>query len=251
MFELHTERDIRHFSEQKPNVISAAVQSEQVTDANETPQLLSGLDCVTWLPYAAKLYHISPRIEDYILVVTPICPSDIPNRNGIGFPLNELTRFQEPPVARMAYKTWSGCPVHYEHANEDHTKAYGVILDTSLHKVSGYGQGKLWKVMGLLAIDRLKYPKMAERILHNEVNTYSMGALVDSFSCSHCGEPMSEKSYCQHLNPRNEIDWQALPNYRGPTSLAFRNSHGIQGIETSIVESPAWSTALSDHILTR
>lgn len=189
MFELHSGE--RHFSEQKPNVITAAQVSERVTDVNTDPELVN-LDALTWLPYAAKLYHTSPNIEDYILVVTPICPSDIPNRNGIGFPLNELTRFQEPPNARMAYKTWTGCPVHYEHANEDHTAAYGIIFDTSLHKVSDYGQGKLWKVMGLLGIDKKKYPKMAQRVMDGDINTYSMGALVDNFTCSCCGEPMTE-----------------------------------------------------------
>lgn len=233
------------------NMTIASTALEPAVDAEDDPRLLQNLDYATWLPFAAKTYDISPNIDDYVLVVTPICPSDIPNRNGIGFPLAELTKFQPPPISRMAYKAWTGCPVHYEHKNDIHTDAYGVILDASLHKVTGYGMGKLWKVMGLLAIDKRKYPKMAQRILDNEVNTYSMGAYVDEFSCSYCNAPMEEDRYCNHVNPKNDIDWSEVKDYDGRAHLAFRNAHGISPIETSIVESPAWTTALSDHILTR
>lgn len=232
------------------NVVIAN-QSVSVVDAEKDPSQLQALDYPTWLPFAAKVYKISPKIEDYILVTTPICPSDIPNRNGIGFPLNELTAFQPPPISRMAYKAWAGCPVHYEHKNEIHEDAYGVILDASLHKVSGYGGGKLWKVMGLLAIDKYKYPEIARRVAAGDVNTYSMGAYVDSFSCSYCNSPMTKTQYCGHIHPNNDIDWREFQDFDGSRHIAFRNAHGISPIETSIVESPAWTTALSDHILTR
>lgn len=243
-----------HFNPNKEhreaNVVVANT-SVSVTDAQEDPRLLQSLDYETWLPFAAKTYQISPNIDDYLLVVTPICPSGIPNRNGIGFPLEELTKFQPPPISRMAYKAWAGCPVHYEHKNDVHEDAYGVILDASLHKVAGYGRGKLWKVMGLLAIDKHKYPEMAQRVADGDVNTYSMGAYVDTFSCSYCKAPMTKTHFCNHLHPSNEIDWKEFKDYDGTSHVAFRNAHGISPIETSIVESPAWTTALSDHILTR
>lgn len=238
-----------HYSEQKPNVVTAA-DTGHVIDIKDNQQIHS-LDYPTWLPFAAKLYEISPNIEDYIIISVPICPSDLPNRNGIGFPIAELTKFQPPPVSRMAYKAWAGTPLHYDHVNEIHKDAYGVVLDASLHKISGYGNGKLWKVMGLAALDKTKYAKMARRVLDNEINTYSMGAMVDSFTCSYCKEPFSEKSYCSHLNPKNDIDWQSVRDHDDSQHLAFRNAHGINPIELSLVESPAWTTALSDHILTR
>lgn len=242
----------------KPNVLITSSEASVIEEESELERdTLIKLDYPTWLPFAAKLYEISPDIEDYILVNTPICPSDLPNRNGIGFPLAELTRFIEPPVSRMAYKAWSGCPVHYEHKNEIHKDAYGVILDASLHKVTGYGGGKLWKVMGILAIDKKKYPKMAERVRTGEVNTYSMGALVDRFTCSYCGTELTKHSHCHHINPgrvkdylSETLDWNPILNYDNTKHIAFRNAHGINPIETSIVESPAWTTALSDTILT-
>lgn len=227
-------------------------RAEQTTDAEKDQSLVHTLDYATWLPFAAKSYHISPRIEDYILVTTPICPSDLPNRNGIGFPLEELIKFQPPPIARMAYKAWAGCPVHLEHDNEDCTKAHGIVLDASLHKITGYGNGKLWKVMGLLAIDKNKYPDIAAKVLSGELNTYSMGALVDGFSCSFCGSPITKKEYCQHVRGPDVVNWNVVTDpFSMGKHLAYLNAHSITPIEVSIVADPAWTTALSDTILTR
>lgn len=241
-----------HIEKRKPDTnIFAAQQVVQVTDVEKDPGLVHNLDYPTWLPFAAKTYKISPNIEDYILMVYPICPSDIPNRNGIGFPLQELTRFQPPPVSRMAYKAWTGTPLHYDHQNEVHEEAYGVILDSSLHKITGYGGGKLWKVMGLIGLDRKKRPQMAERVLDGDINTGSMGALADKFTCSVCGVEMTKDQSCHHLDPNSDIDWQEVRGAEGRRRIAFRNAHFLSPIEYSLVESPAWVPALSDHILMR
>ena len=200
------------------------------------------------MPFAAKVYKISPRIEDYIIVNTIICPSDIPNRNGIAFPSKELATFHPPPMNRMSYKAWTGCPIHLEHDNEVHEKAYGVILDSSMHKVAGYGGGKLWKVMGLNAIDKNKYPDVAMKVLKKEINTYSMGALVDYFTCGYCGTECSSKRVCPHITSPSNVNWKQYRDYDGSSHLAFLNAHGIQPIECSIVADPAWAPALSDEV---
>jgi hypothetical protein len=159
----------------------------------------------------------------------------------------------EPPINRMAYKGWIACPVHYEHKNEIHRDAYGVVFDVYLSPVVGYGRGKLWKVMAVIGIDKTKNPTMAERIRKNEVNTYSMGALVDSFTCSYCKTPASYKSHCHHIQMKKDdfvVNWRGIPDISGKRHIAFLNAHYISPIELSIVESPAWTTALSDTILT-
>lgn len=234
-------------------IIVASERSVEIMrpESAEAEAALQQLDFATWLPYAAKLYNINPDIRAYVLATIPICPSDIPNRNGIGFPLAELLKFQPPPVARQAYKSWTGCPIHYEHRNEIHEDAYGVIFDTAMRPIKGYGGGKLWKVMGLIGIDRTKHPEMARRVVEGDINTYSMGALVDAFSCSYCGAELTKKSSCSHVSLNRDIDWNEVRSWDNKRHVAFRNAHGIQGIETSLVESPAWTTALSDHILTR
>jgi len=230
------------------NAVDSVGHSVEVMDAEKDKSLIMQLDYPTWLPFAAKEYHISPKIEDYIIVNTLVCPSELPNRNGIAFPTNELARFMPPPIARMAYKAWAGCPVHLEHDNEDHTKAYGVILDASFHKVSGYGNGKLWKVMGLLAIDKNKYPDIAQQVLTKEINTYSMGALVDSFTCGFCGSECTSKFCCRHITDIKDVNWTMQKDWDGTQHLAFLNAHGINPIECSIVKDPAWAPALSDEV---
>jgi len=228
--------------------VSDVQQGIDTADAEKDQGLLNGLDYTTWLPFAAKVYKISPKIEDYILVSTLICPSELPNRNGIAFPTAELAKFQPPPMNRMVYKAWAGCPVHLEHDNEVHERAHGVILDTSFHKVQGYGGGKLWKVMGLLAIDKNKYPDIAQQVLTKAINTYSMGALCDYFSCGYCGTECSATHVCPHIHSIKSVNWDVQRDYAGNSHLSFLNAYGISPIECSIVADPAWAPALSDEV---
>lgn len=142
-----------------------------------------------------------------------------------------------------------GVVVHNcEHDNEDPTKAIGVILDTSFQKVKGYGGGKVWKVMGLLAIDKTKNPEIARKVLEGKINTYSMGALVDYFTCSYCGAECSDRYTCSHIRSTKAVNWNKYRDFDGSTHIAFLNAHGIQPIEVSVVADPAWAPALSDQV---
>lgn len=230
------------------NVVDNVSKSVEVFDAEKDQSMLSALDYPTWLPFAAKVYKISSSIEDFVIVNTVVAPSELPNRNGIAFPTSELARFMPPPISRMAYKAWAGCPVHLEHDNEDHEKAYGVILDASFHKVQGYGNGKLWKVMGLLAIDKNKYPDVAQKVLTKQINTYSMGALVDSFTCGFCGVECTSKHCCNHITSIKDVNWKTQKDWDGSQHQIFLNAHGINPMECSIVADPAWAQALSDEV---
>lgn len=241
------------------------VADADASDGRELVQEFSGhydqggaapLDYKTWLPFAAQTYKISPDINDYVLSVTPICPADIPNRNGVGFPLAELKRFGAPPLNRMVYKAWAGVPLHREHDNEDPEKAFGVVLDASLHKISQWGGGSLWKVMGLVAVDKNKYPQIAQRVLDQDLDTYSMGAMSDYFSCSYCGTPVRYKDdkvihCCSHLRGSEEADivFYPLEDREGRKHVVYRNAHGLQPFELSLVEDPAWPIALGDTLL--
>lgn len=221
-------------------------------DVETLPQsVITHLDAKIWLPFAAKTYHISPRIEDYVLVPTPICPSDLPNRNGIGFPKGELVKFQAPPISRQVFKAWKGCPVHLEHDNEDCTKAYGVVFDTAFTRIKGYGNGQFWKVMGLAAIDKNKHPDIAQDFLERRRNTFSMGTTAESFSCSICNAPATDNifSNCAHIKTTKEVNWKPFVGADGVTRVAYLNAHDLSPIELSIVADPAWAPALSDHIL--
>lgn len=231
------------------DVYDAEKDKEKLEDfRRQSENPAAQLDYVTWLKFAAPTYNICPHIEGYIIVNTLVCPSDIPNRNGIAFPAKELARFLPPPTNRMAYKAWTGCPVHLEHDNEVHERAYGVILDSAMTKIHGYGGGKLWKVMGLLAIDKDKHPDIAQKVLTKEINTYSMGAMVDYFTCGYCGTECNSQHVCSHITSPKNVNWKEVRDYDGSSHLAFLNAHNIQPIECSIVADPAWAPALSDEV---
>lgn len=224
-----------------PNVKLSNVASAEAVDVEKigiTPQ--QKLDYETWLPFAAKTYKISPHPEAYIVVPVIIMTSDLVNRNGVAFPLQELVKFRPPPIARQAYKAWCSCPVHWEHDNENVEEAHGIVFDSVLRPLKGYGKNKLWKVVCLLGFDKDKYPDRVKKIATGEINTYSMGAWADYFTCSYCGEELGK---CHHLDPKANMDFY---EYQG--NLVFRNACGISPIEVSAVEDPAYTVALSDVV---
>ena len=206
------------------------------------------LDWLSWLPQAAKTYDCSSDPADYVFVPVPVCPTDLPNRNGVAFPYNELVQFC-PDLHQIVYKSWKGCPTYSEHKNDNPLLARGMVIDSTLRPVKGYGANKLYKVMALAGFDRSKFPDVAQRILSREGNAYSMGAYVREYTCSVCGHKLmyDEKtralSRCEHTNPRNKLDFQLKNGV-----LAFRNCHGISPFELSEVATPAWGLATSDVI---
>lgn len=203
------------------------------------------LDFNIWLPFAAKHMNISKDIKDYILVPVIIMPSDLPNRNGVGFPLSELVKFN-PEMGMQAYKTWKGKPTYYEHSNKDLLQAKGVIVDTYMRKFQGFGGGVIWKLVALLAFDRSKDPELCRRILLPEgnaerLNTYSMGAYVGKYTCSVCGR---DKGKCTHLSTTSKVNFHMVEDM-----LAYCLAMDIIGFETSAVETPAYTVAISDTVM--
>jgi hypothetical protein len=220
-------------------------EGKSVTDMDASS--IVSLDFQTWLPFAAKTYHISPDPHDYFIKPMIMMPTDIPNRNGISFPLAELVKFQPPPMNRQVYKSWVGTPIHIEHASEDCTTAIGVVIDTALRKIKGYGNDAHWKVFGLLAIDKTKDPAMAQKLISGEINTGSMGTMANSFTCSVCGAPATKNRFtnCSHIVSTEAVNWNPV-TFMGKEHIAHLNAHDLSPIEYSIVEAPAWSPALSD-----
>jgi len=231
------------------DVLPLQVPTEAPTDLAEMPGYLDRID-TSWLPFAAKTYHISPRLADYVVATIPLCPSDLPNRNGVAFPIAELVKYQPPPMNRQVFKAWAGCPCHLEHDNEDCTKAVGVIFDTSLRQIKNYGDGKHWAVMGLVGIDKLKCPELAQRFLTHQINTGSMGAMADSFTCAVCGAEASENHFtnCPHITSTKDVNW-SLVDHMGVKKIAYLNAHELSPIEYSWVADPAWVSCLSEVIL--
>jgi len=190
------------------------------------------------LPWLSKAMHISPNPEDYFMYPVPIMYSDLPNRNGVGFPLEELVKWNTE-LKCQGYESWRYAPMFTEHKSDDITTAIGVVADVSLQKIRGYGGGRLWKVMALAAIDRTKNVELARRVESGEINTYSMGAMVEGWRCSYCG---AGEGRCSHIDPNAPVTFYEL-NGR----LVYKQVFGIAGYEISVVEDPAYLTAISDH----
>ncbi len=227
--------------DKKVNVLLKA-EAAEATD-------ISKID-TSWLKLAAPVYKISPNLSDYVITTTILTISDLPNRNGIGFPLEELTKFQVPPNNHLAYKGWAKCPIFYNHHNQDNEKASGVVFDVQLRQIDGYNNNKLYKVIGVVGIDKTKNPELARRVANGEVNTYSMGALADYFTCSYCGALIDEEHTCSHINgTAANVNFERVVDYEGNTHIAFLNAHNLSPFELSVVEDPAWTAALSDVVL--
>lgn len=199
------------------------------------------LDAHIWLPKAAKHYRLSEDLRDYIVVPVPSIITSIPNTNGDSASFAQLTEFN-PEYGMMAYRTWVGKPTHVEHDNKDITKAKGVILDTYLRPLPRHP--KFAKLVKLMAFDRTKDSFLVNKILRNEVSTYSMGMWYSSYTCPICGQRVGKGigQPCAHTRPRR-------PTYQLPDGrLAYRQCEGLIGFETSVVMDPAYVVAQSDIV---
>lgn len=192
-----------------------------------------------WLEAAAPVYNISPNIKDYVVVPVIMFPSSLPNRNSVAFKLSGLSRFDHE-LGCLGYETWNRKPTFFNHANDDHTKAKGVIFDTRMTPMRGT---KIWKTVALAGYDRTRDPVLANNILSGNYNNYSMGASVGSYECAVCGHKPTKKDMgCEHIG----LDRRSMKIFnveRGPV-LAHYICDYIRGFELSCVHpTPAWAAA--------
>lgn len=191
-----------------------------------------------WLPAAAEVLDISPKLDDYVLAITVSMPSDLPNVNGLAFPFTTLTEWHPDDGCPM-YETWVGKPVCYEHDNDvagDSNRAKGIILDCTMAPLKGT-RGDIWKVIKLLAIDRTKDAILANDIATGNRRHYSMGANIVGATCSICGVDTLHKP-CAHLGAGGTT---RLKEYNG--LLAYKNAVYPVGLECSSVGVPAYYSA--------
>lgn len=213
---------------QNPHPITAEIAKAEIAEMERA------IGWELWLPFAAKELELSADPKDYLIYPVPIMYSDLPNRNGFAFPLQELVKWNVE-LGCQAYKGWSGMPMYKEHKSEEHKKALGIVLDTSLRRIKNYGMGKFWKVMALAAVDRNKDPERAERMEQGLLNTYSMGAMVDYCTCSYCDAVAGQ---CEHVSEDND----KIEFYEKNGRLVYKDVHGVKPYELSSVDDPAYGT---------
>lgn len=204
----------------------------------------ANIEANLWLPFAAKEYRLSGNLRDYVMIPVPILISDMPNTNGDSLSIQELLRFN-PDTGMQMFKSFRGKPTFLEHDNEDYTKAKGVILDAFIRPLKGFGKGKHWKLVLLLAFDRTKDPMLVDSILSGENNAYSLGFFFKSYTCSICNQRFGQgglRTPCSHTKPKR-------PPYRMMDGrLAYRRCEFATGFETSVVSNPAYVIAISHHV---
>jgi hypothetical protein len=231
------------FSVSRNGENNAKVSKATATIASNT---LNNKTIGRWLPKAAERYKISANLEDYVAVPVVIMPSDLPNRNGIAFPLKELTAFNPNPyVKQLGYETWVGSPSFEEHDNEDYTKAKGVVFSSALVKLPN-SVGNLYKVVCLVGFDRTKDSELYNLIKSGKRQSYSMGAWCEDYQCSICGKLHSEGT-CEHASANNP-KFEVFETSKGP-KLGYYNAIGICGFEVSSVEDPAYLSAQNEYLI--
>lgn len=207
-----------------------------------TQNMCSHID-VSWLPFAAGHYHISPNIKDYIVTVIPALTSDIPNRNMQGFMTKTLFEF-DIQYACQRYKTFIGRPVCKNHNNKDLSLAQGIVVDASLVPVPKY---KVVKVMLLALIDRTKCDLVRDVMSYG--GKYSMGALAGTFQCSICGGVLGpgcrRTCTCYHSNYNDISSLGGVYNGRLHFIMAC---DPVWGEISVLSEAPADPTAIGEYI---
>lgn len=232
-FEMHTLLKNKTIEKQANNLVVTSNISEDLGQGHV-------LDIHNTLPGASKHYNISADLNDYIIVPVFTIPSEIPNRNGVGFPLEELTDFS-PEDGMYYYQTFKNKPTHFEHVNKDYTIAKGIIADCYMRRLMDYSYNRIWKMVELLMWDRTRDPDLCKSILKGEINAYSMGAMVGGYTCSVCNSPLGR---CHHLHKEQKVDFYAQNGH-----LVYRRVQKPRGFETSAVATPAYSVAATDHFM--
>jgi hypothetical protein len=226
-----------------PPVLSGAEESKAITDKATAKYYES--DCNYWLPAAAKVYNISPRLQDYVLIPVPALITELPNTNGDSVSAAELVKFDHR-YGCLAFKTFKGKPLFIEHDHNDHTRAKGVILDSYLTPLKRF-KGNHYKLSLLLAFDTTRDPVLTTSILNGESNAYSVGYFFRGYVCSYCGKRSEYASNgkiltCAHTKP------EKAPYIRDG-KLVYRKCYTITGFECSSVVDPAFISAIGPSVL--
>lgn len=167
-------------------------------------------------------FEYEPNTDgNYLYVAARACTADVPNLNYDMLPHDEL---------KTAYESFIGCPVFLNHDNQDTAKARGVIIDAKYHQ----DDDDKW-IEILCEMDEDRCPKLCSLIRNGEIDTMSMGCLVENTTCSICGNVAEYPyEYCDHIQQKGR-------EYQG--KLAFEICNGIDFFEESFVYSPADPTA--------
>jgi hypothetical protein len=144
------------------------------------------------------------------------------------------------------WKTFIGKPVFVNHHNEDHRRARGVIVDAALHDdTNPDGSPDTW-VEGLMEVDAVRFPKLAEAVAKGWIDRTSMGVDVERSMCSKCANVATTPlEYCRHIPAMKGQRIRTVTASGTPENhLVRERCFGLRFFENSLlVEDPADPTA--------
>jgi hypothetical protein len=110
------------------------------------------------------------------------------NSNGDIFPESELI---------SAHKKWVGKPLCVDHKSSSVEHVRGFIVDTYYDRINK-------RVIGLCALDKASYPRLARQISTGVSNCVSMGTAVGKAICTDCARvARTEADFCDHMRHKS------------------------------------------------
>ena len=188
----------------------------------------------------AKVYNLSPNIDDYVFPIPRAVTADEPNANGDRFTDDELTRFSNLHRCQV-YQTFRNDPLHIEHVAFDPKAARGFLPDVYYTLADPNDK----HVLVVAAVDTTKDVPFATGILDGSINKFSMGCTCEAVKCSYskCESPIaySDDEMCDHLK------WHKMSHIDG--ELIFEDCLGVEFSELSGVGDPADPKAITQMML--
>lgn len=187
------------------------------------------------------------REDDYLYVRCRAISSRV-NKNNDGWPSEELSK---------SYKTFENRPIFVDHNNDNPKRTRGVIVASDLHTdedrkaaldpyyatAPDNHKPPTWVEL-LLEVDAKTYPKLAARIEKGELDAVSMGANIETSTCSVCAhEAATPSEYCKHIKQKGLTFEVTSDNGEKIKKKAYEDCYGINFFEISFVFDPADPTA--------
>lgn len=206
-----------HFQQDAP-ALSYSAMMQRIT-ASESKSL-----DISYLAAASKHYHISNKVEDYVFANVRALATDIPNRNGHCFTLDDLMEFNVEYGCRT-FETFKGRPILINHKYVLE-QAVGFIADAQLVQ-----EGPYVIVLLTIAIDKTKNKRATSMFMAGNCS-FSMGAIAGFFECSACGKSFTLDKPCPHTGKRGLLK---LHKINGESKLGYLIAKNVHFIEHSLL----------------
>ena len=214
------------------------------------------IDLESKLDAVADVYKISRDPKDYLLIPARANSIGRFNANLDGWTYDETVKFRRDLGCRT-YATYNNKPHFVEHQASVFEVARGMILDSHLNlenPADDYVKKAVMETIGeepthdvftevILAVDQTKDPALASAYKSGAIDTFSMGADVESTVCNICGNVASSMwDFCPHIRDKHKRISYRMAD--GTQRIAGELCQGTIFQELSVVSDPADKTAV-------